>query len=296
MTPAISAPTGRGQTRTLFAELFSALCFSFVVPATSAAQVDFYNTDAGRPLRIEDAYTIEHRGIEFQAAPLRVERSRTGAYAWGAEPRLEFGVLPRTQIDLGVPFVVTDVGGRTIAGAAGIDVAVLHNLNIETSIPALAVGLDVFLPAGAFGPTRTYVTALGVVTRSFPSLGAVRVHANVQYTFGERLASGSSANIGSAIAGPQAQEVSRWLAGAAIDRTFPLWSTLVSAEVYARRPLEAGRAIEVSAGAGVRHQLTPRWALDGGVGRRLTGDEQAWYATGGLAVAFGLHPFRKPGT
>ncbi len=268
-----------------------------LAPATAHAQLDYYNTDAGRPLRIEDAYTIEHRGIEFQAAPLRVERSRTGAYAWGVEPRLEFGVFPRTHIDIGVPFIVSDVGGggRTIASAAGIDLAVLHNLNIETSIPALAVGLDVFLPAGAFGPPRTYVSALGVVTRSFPSLGAVRVHANAQYTFGERLASGSTAGTGTAIAGPQAQEVSRWLAGAAIDRTFPLRSTLVSAEVYARRPLEAGRAIELSAGAGVRHQLTPRWALDGGLGRRLTGDERAWYATGGLAIAFGLHPFRKPG-
>ena len=286
MTPSTSMPVAREKTRGVLARLISAVCLIFSVPATSSAQVDYYNTDAGRPLRIADAYTIEHRGVEFQAAPIRVERSRGGGYAWGAEPRLEYGILPRTQIEIGLPFVVADASqlGRTSAGIAGIDLSVLHNLNVETSIPALAVGLDAVLPAGPFGPERTYVSALGIITRSFPSLGAVRVHANAQYTFG----SSSSGSSGSTVGGPQAQDISRWLAGLAVDRTFPLRSTLISAEVYARRPIAVGRAMEVSAGAGVRRQISPRWALDAGVGRRITGDEQAWYGTGGMAIAFGL--------
>ena len=286
MTSPTRSPLLPGHTRRSFARLCSALCIGCVVPATSSAQVDFYNTDAGRPLRIADAYTIEHRSVEFQAAPIRVERSRGGVYAWGAEPRLEYGILPRTQIEIGLPFVVSDASGlgRTTAGIAGIDLSILHNLNVETSIPALAVGVDALLPAGPFGPARTYVSALGIITRSFPSLGAVRVHANAQYTFGSNGSGGS----GSSVGGPQAQDLSRWLAGLAVDRTFPLRSTLISAEVYARRPIALGRATEVSAGAGVRRQITPRWALDAGIGRRITGDEQAWYGTGGMAIAFGL--------
>ena len=59
-----------------------------------SAQTDYYNTDRGRPLRIEDAYALEYRGLELQAAPLRVERSRGGVYNWGIEPELAIGILP----------------------------------------------------------------------------------------------------------------------------------------------------------------------------------------------------------
>src|SRR5688500_7867010 len=55
--------------------------------ATSAtAQTDYYNTDAGRPMQIEDAHAVERRAFEIQAAPFRLERSRGGAYHWGLEP------------------------------------------------------------------------------------------------------------------------------------------------------------------------------------------------------------------
>src|SRR5919109_166308 len=69
----------------------------------AVAQTDYYNTDAGRPIRIEDAYPVERRAFEIQAAPLRLERARGGLYHWGIEPELAFGILPRTQIEVGFP-------------------------------------------------------------------------------------------------------------------------------------------------------------------------------------------------
>ena len=38
------------------------------------AQTDYYNTDAGRPVTVEDAFPVERYAFELQAAPLRLER------------------------------------------------------------------------------------------------------------------------------------------------------------------------------------------------------------------------------
>jgi hypothetical protein len=244
------------------------------------AQTDYYNTDAGRPIRIEDAYPVERRAFEIQAAPLRLERAPGGVYHWGIEPELAFGILPRTQIEVGFPLAFIDVGGgERTTGLAGIDLSALYNLNAETTIPALGIAAGVLLPAGGLGPDKAYASVKGIVTRTFTW---ARFHVNGEYTFGSRpaaTAGGESTGV---------TELSRWLAGVAIDRTFPLRSTLVTAEVFAREPLVEGEDVEWNTGVGIRYQFRPRWALDAGFGRRLTGDDQAWYVTFGSAYAFGL--------
>ena len=95
------------------------------------------------------------------------------------------------------------------------------------------------------------------------------------------------------VGGPsQNVEVSRWIAGAAIDRTLPLKSLLMSAEVYARQSLRTDEPLEWNTGVGVRYQIAPRWVMDGGIGRALTRSDHAWFLTGGGAYAFGL-PWRR---
>lgn len=250
-------------------------------PGLARAQTDYYNTDAGRPVRIEDAYAIERRGLELQAAPLRLERSRGGVYRWGLEPELALGILPRTQLEIGAPVVYVDAGlGRHTTGLAGVDLSVLYNLNVETVVPALGIRADVLLPAGPLGPDRAYASLTALATKTFHW---ARFHVNGQYTTGP--------GVGTSLPQPEAGEVSRWLAGAAVDRTFPLRSMLVTGELFARQPIDRNADVEWNAGIGSRYQLTPRWAIDGGVGRRLTGDDRAWYLTTGGAFAFGL-PWR----
>ncbi len=244
------------------------------------AQTDYYNTDRGRPVRIEDAYALEYRGLELQAAPLRIERSRSGVYHWGIEPELAIGFLPRTQLEVGFPLAIVDAGaGRTTTGLAGLDVALLHNLNVETSIPALAIGADAQFPVGSLGPDRTYLTVTGILTKTFR---VARFHVNAQYTAGDAPSATSTGIV----------EASRWLAGIAVDKTFPLRAVLVTAELYSSQPLHADEAVEWTSGAGVRYQASPRWALDGGLGQRFTGADRAWYVTFGTAYAFGL-PWRR---
>jgi hypothetical protein len=255
--------------------------------APLAAQTDYYNTDAGRPVQIEDAYPVERRAFEIQAAPLRLERATRGVYHWGLEPEIAFGILPRTQVELGLPLAFIDAGaaGRT-SGLAGVDLSVLHNFNVETSIPALAIAADVLLPAGNLGPEDAHASVKGIATRTFRG---ARFHVNAEYTFGSNLpaAAAGDESLGSGVV-----EISRWMAGAAVDKTFPLRSALFTAEIFAREPLRVGEDVEWNAGVGARYQFRPRWALDAGVGRRLTGNDRAWYMTFGSAYAFGL-PWRR---
>jgi hypothetical protein len=251
-----------------------------VAAAPVSAQTDYYNTDAGRPITVEDAYPIERRAVELQLAPLRLERARGGVYTWALEPEVAVGFLPRTQFEVGLPLAYVDAGplGRA-TGLAGVELSVLHNLNVETTIPALAVVGDVLLPVGGLGPAQALASVKGIATKTFRW---ARFHANAAYTLGDEP---EPEEIGLA-------EASRWMAGVAVDRTFPLRSALLTAEVVARQPLLADEDVEWGTAAGTRYQFSPRWALDAGVGYRFTGQERPWSVTFGGAYAFGL-PWRR---
>jgi hypothetical protein len=247
------------------------------VASPVGAQTDYYNTSAGRPQRIEDALPVEYRAIELNITPLRWEIGRNAAYQWTLEPEAAIGLLPRTQFQIGVPLTFIDRKTTSARGATGLELSVMHALNAETSIPALAVAGDVLLPVGALAAESAYGTVKGIVTRTFR---AARIHANAQVTVGPTPADSASAD--------EASDASRWLAGVAVDKTFPLQSVLVSIETFAEQPLRREASLEWNAGIGARLQLTPRWAFDAGAGRRLTGSDQAWYMTLGSAYAVGF--------
>lgn len=253
-----------------------ALLLAAGLPAAAAAQTDYYNTDRGRPITIEDAYATERYAFEVQLAPVRLERSRGGSYRWGIEPELAYGLLPRTQLELGLPLLYADAGSsKRRVGLAGIDISLLHNLNVETrSLPALAFVAGVLVPAGSLGPEKAHPSFKAIATRT---LGRQRFHVNTEYTLGTASSSGTGST-----------ELSRWLAGLAIDRTFPLRAMLVTADVFARQPLDRDEQVQWNAGAGVRYQLDQWFALDGGLGKRLTGEDRSWFVTFGLARAFAI--------
>lgn len=252
------------------------------LPLSARAQTDFYNLDRGRPLQIEDAYAIERHSLEFQAAPLRLERAGRGRALFGIEPELAWGFLPRTHLEVGLPLATLDRGALpSVTAAAGLDVELLHNVNAETEgLPALGVAVGALLPMGGFGPSRTVPSARLMATRTFS--GARRLHINVQRAFGPDLAATAGGP-----AGPSAMEVPRWLAGAAMDVARPLASLVMGVETFAMRPLDADGMVEWSSGVGARYQLDPRWVLDVGGGRRWRGELPAWYLTVGGAYAFG---------
>ena len=262
---------------------------SLAVPAIRAvAQTDYYNTDRGRPVQIEDAYPTERYAFELKLAPVRLERARGGVYSWEVDPEIAYGFLPRTQLDVGVPIAYADVGSEHRAGLAGLDLSALYNLNAETTtLPALGVRADVLVPVGNLAPDRAYGSFTGLATRTFPAL---RIHANAQYTLGSAPGVDSSPSVGgtSVALDENAAELSRWLAGVVVDKTLPLHSVLFSAEAYARQPIISSQDVEYVVGTGVRYQLNTLLAVDAGVGRRLNGASRAWYVTFGTAYAFGV--------
>jgi hypothetical protein len=277
MTVRIRTSPGSRRVQLLGRRMLAAVFFGGVASTSLPAQTDYYNTSAGRPLRVEDALPLEYRGVELNLAPLRWESARNSTYRWSLEPEIAVGILPRTQLQIGVPFAFVDGPSSSARGVAGLELSALHALNAETSIPALAVAADVLLPVGPLGPGAAYGTFKGILTRTFR---VARVHANAQVTAGPTPDSIDTEALD--------VEASRWLAGIAVDKTFPLRSILLSVEGFAEQPLASSAPVTWNAGAGARVQLSPRWAFDAGVGRRLTGNDQAWYVTFGSAYALGI--------
>ena len=279
----------RFHTAAFSAILLSAATFAYGAPLS--AQTDYYNTDAGRPVQIEDSYATERYAFEMKLAPVRLERLQGGTYTWAIEPELAYGILPRTHVELELPVAHSDLGnGRTRSGLAGLDLSLLHNLNAETAtLPALGVRVDVLFPVGSLASDRTYTSIKGIATRTFSWM---RFHVNGQYTFGS-----STANLAAdaTTPSPGAIEISRWLGGLAVDKTMPLRAMLVTVDFYARKPIIEEEAVDYNVGAGIRYQVSPRWAIDGGIGRRLNGPDRSWFATFGTAYAFALRSF-MPGS
>ncbi len=286
----------------------------WAVPA--AAQTDFLNTDGGRPLHVQDAMSVDWRAFELQFAPLSIERHRESQWLVSIEPELAFGLWPRTHVSIGLPLVslpkpspaVFQLFGRSAGqarlsrsasipardviidpsvpsagqtgGLAGVHLSVFHQLNVETRIPALAVRGAVLLPAGPFGPARAIPSIMGIVTRTLPALGAVRVHGNASVAFGD-----APETLG---VGQFAAEEPRWMAGVSMDRAFPLQSTLIAVEAVAEQGMRADDVVRWRSGVGVRHQFSPRVVLDLGFGRQLTGADSHWSFTAGSAIELGL--------
>jgi hypothetical protein len=242
--------------------------------AAAAAQTDWYNTDRGRPLLVEDAVAVERHAVELQVAPLRLSRHRD-RYEWGVEPEVAWGVLPRTQLEVGAPIVAEDRAGRSRTALAGVSVSALHALVTETlALPAIALAADVLLPVGGAGPDRT-ITTVGLLATRTTVHG--RIHVNGRVALG-----------GSRAADAAVGEAARWFTGVALDRPLPLRSVLLAVEGYAFEPLAGGARTAAGVGTGVRVAVSPRLTLDTGVGRRFSGDDTAWSFTTGLALAFAV--------
>lgn len=265
----------RMRTRILAATA-AVLASAVVLAPPAAAQTDYYNTDKGRPVTIEDAYPVERYAFELQLAPVRLERESGGVYHWEIAPELAYGILPRTQLEVGFPLSFVDAGGEGgTEGLAGIEIAALHNLNVETrTLPALAVAAEVLLPVGGLAPDRAYTSLKGIATRTF---SWARFHVNGQYTLGS-----------GAEEGDEVGEASRWMAGIAVDRTLPLRSLLMTADVFAEQPLVDDEELAWTAEAGFRYQTSPQFNIDFGVGRRFAGGERGWSFTFGAAHAFAV--------
>ncbi len=218
------------------------------------SQVDYRNLDAGRPLRVEDAYPLEQKALELLAGWRAARRS--GGAAHEATASLTYGLLPNAQLEVGIGGGnIPDSAGRS-TGLAGVDLAGLYNLWPERgALPAMAVHAGATLPVGGLAPEAAEAEVGAIATRSF---GRQRLH----------------------LAGAWGGE--RWWYGGALDRTVFRSSLLGALELTASRE-EEGAPVRLSATAGARWQWTPATVLDLGLSRQLRGS-----AGRDVAITLGL--------
>lgn len=239
-------------------------------------QTGYYNTDHGRPFAVQDAVPLERFGLDIQLSPLRANRHAGSNAVYSAEPSIGWGVLPRTQIELGFPIGLG--GSGAAATLSAVSVSFIHALNLETrEIPALAISAGVTVPTGPGGrrPVTTEVGALA--TRSLAN--AFRVHLNASFLLAGADRSATS-------------DDERWMAGAALDKTFPISGLLIGAELFVRAPAAKSTPSEWTTSVGARRQLAQRWVVDAGLGRTFTGARQATFASLGLGFAYSwIGPF-----
>lgn len=241
-----------------------------LAPEGAGAQMTYFNTDAGRPTRIEDALSVQRYLLDLHVSPVAVLVPDDGAVAWRAIPEATYGVAPRTQVSLALPLAYHD----DELGLAGLNIGALYTLTAETRTwPALALRGDVLTPVGSLAPERTYGSVKGIMTRTF---SRARLNVNSGYTFGSAAVEDTERD---------RPDVRRWLIGASLDRSFPTRSLLAAVEVYAEQPLDDTEDVAWSAGVGLRYQLTTNVVLDAGAGATLTSGGGPFYITLGLSRA-----------
>jgi hypothetical protein len=284
---------------------FSALAFAVAFPARSAgAQVDYRNLDAGRPTRIADATPTERRALEISLTSARFERLTLGRYRLQLEPRVAYGILPRTEISLRAPVYFYERAVSPRAGLGGFGIGGEHQVAIETlRLPAIAFSGEAFIPTGP-NAVRTAFSGKALVTRTF---SAFRAHLNgTVASFSYRVPPGvepiippfhgpcsisdaggawarascsspaALSSVAAAVEGEVRTEAS-WTAGLAIDHSFPLQSLMIVADVFRQKYGGIGRAADWTAEVGARKQVTRSLVVDGGLGRLFTGESRAWF-------------------
>ena len=244
-----------------------------VVAAEIAEAVDHKNLDEGRPLRLEDAYTIADGefSIETGAGFALLKRGPDR----GLFPiEILYGAVPNLQLGVGSTLFTDphDTDDRPKSG--DLRVSVLYNFNQEAlTLPAFAARLTLTLPTGV--DAHGYGVELkGIVTKSVDRLS---FHLNAAYEFltdAERTERDGRYELALGVSYP-------------IGAPHFTRATLVG-DVFADQPATRGESTIVGLELGLRYQLTPSIVWDVGVGTEFAGpaSRSPFFVMTGLSLGF----------
>jgi hypothetical protein len=160
--------------------LLAILCS--VVAAPTSAQSGYYNLDAGRPTRVEDALATPRYELEIQLPTVRFERLASGVQRWRMEPKIVYGFAPFSELEIRAPFIVVDAPEPDVAlrsGLGGVAIGALHSFGVERSAwPAFALAGEWIAPVGALSAPIGSYAVKGVATKTYQH---ARAHLNVAY-------------------------------------------------------------------------------------------------------------------
>jgi hypothetical protein len=157
----------------------SALVLALLAGGRLSAQGGYYNTDAGHPLRVEDAVPTERFALELHLPVAQMDHLDAGVTRWRFEPALAYGLLPQTELEIRSTFLYREAGAVPRGGLSGISVVLMRALNVERlGRPALGLSAAVFVPAGAARNGGVTYSLKALMTKT-GRLG--RVHLNAAY-------------------------------------------------------------------------------------------------------------------
>jgi hypothetical protein len=145
----------------------------------ASAQTAYYSLDTGRPTRVDDAAPTERYSLELVLAPFRAEAYPDGLKRFRFEPKVSYGLLPRTEIEVRVPVMRVqprDGGSVPRTGITSVGIGGSHELTLEgRRLPAFAIGGEWLIPAGSMAPPSSSYALKAMATKTFP---LVRIHFN----------------------------------------------------------------------------------------------------------------------
>jgi hypothetical protein len=241
--------------------------------ATPARALDHDNLDEGRPLRIEDAYPVPRGEIGVEAGATVHDRRGDGS-GYGAGLRLLYGAWYNAQIELGGDLAFEGSAAAATERDGTATVGLLYNFNTESlTWPAFSARAEVAAPSGV-GDAGLDASGGLIATRTF---GRWRTHLNAAYTA-----------LGSSRPGERSG-----VYDGAVGLSYPLGypmrfrETLI-ADVFTRQSSARDDPNTTGLEVGLRHQVSARVVLDGGVGSELFGPDEraAWFAIAGMSIGW----------
>jgi len=150
----------------------------FLSGLPAEAQPSYRNLDAGHPTRVEDATVTERYALDLDVLNLRYDELSNLRTRLLYEPRLSYGVLPRTEAWVRLPLFYRERTIQPRGGIAGVGAGAMYQFTIESEhVPALAMATEVFKPTGPKAlPASVSLRAL--LTRSFAP-GRVHLNASI---------------------------------------------------------------------------------------------------------------------
>jgi hypothetical protein len=302
--------------------------FAFLYAGTVRAQASYRNLDAGFPVRVEDATVTERYSLDLDFVNFRFDALSDSRNRFQYEPRISYGMLPRTEVWMRLPSFYRERTATPRSGVAGFGVGAMYQLTLETQhVPALALATELFQPIGPDALPSSY-SLRALLTRSFPP-GRIHLNASIA-SFAVRvppsltitcppgstcngvplppldgpcsigLQSTLAASFSCAAPEPavlQSEQMSlpgdiqnhtHWLLGAGFDKAFPLASTLLVTDIFAEKFEGLGRRTDVTAEIGARHQFKPQAVIVGGLGRHFRGTGYSTFVTLGMTLSHSL--------
>jgi hypothetical protein len=160
---------------------WSLLLLSLLGPSLArrvCAQAEYRNLDAGFPVRVEDAAVTERYAFDLDLANIRFDALSAGRKRLQLEPRLSYGILPRTEVWLRLPTYYRERAISPRSGIAGVGFGGMYQLSLETlHLPAFAIASEAFVPTGPNALPASY-SVKTAFTRSYTP-GRIHFNASI---------------------------------------------------------------------------------------------------------------------